>query len=134
MDCYYKQIKIIFLIITSLSVIKAQCDVCEFTIDEAYFNESIVGYYLGGFDISTGSSNVLLFEYLINGSSSCYLSTADEFSLDLHYEIEIFSPALGFPSPESSILQVFSNLQSIHGAPCIESVFNSVGISFLSAV
>ena len=41
--------------------IKADCEICDFTIQEISFNESIVGYYMAGFDLSTGDSNVLLF-------------------------------------------------------------------------
>ena len=66
-----------FLVI-SLSIIpitlKAQCDICNFTIDEIRFNENIVGYYMAGFDLSTGDSNVDLFEYLVSGPSECYYS------------------------------------------------------------
>ena len=44
--------------------IRSCLDVCAFNMDEIYFNEGIVGYYLGGFDLNTGDSDILLFEYL----------------------------------------------------------------------
>ena len=49
---------------------------------------------------------------MINGPSACYLANADNFTLDLHYEIEIFSPALGFPFPASFVdgKVTFSNI------------------------
>ena len=62
-----RHIKMMVVVLFFLPVfIKAEDPICEFTIDEIFFNESIVGYYMAGFDLSTGDSNVLLFEYLIN--------------------------------------------------------------------
>tara|TARA_Y100001968_G_scaffold32909_1_gene25346 strand:- start:359 stop:1564 length:1206 start_codon:yes stop_codon:yes gene_type:complete len=84
----------------SFSFLKAECDICEFSIEEIFFNESIVGYYMAGFDLSTGDSNVLLFEYLIDGPSSCYYSSSGSEKLNLDFSIDIFSPELGFDTPE----------------------------------
>ena len=92
-----------FLVI-SLSIIpitlKAQCDICNFTIDEIRFNENIVGYYMAGFDLSTGDSNVDLFEYLVSGPSECYYSSSGSEKLELRFKIEIFSPELGYDTQE----------------------------------
>ena len=35
------------------------------SIEENFFNESIIGYYLSAIDIETGQSNVLLFDYTL---------------------------------------------------------------------
>ena len=83
--------------------IKADCEICDFTIDEIFFNESIVGYYIAGFDLSTGNSNVLLFEYLINGPSSCYYSSSGDEKLEVRFKIEIFSPELGYTTQETFV-------------------------------
>ena len=85
------------IVLLSLSWSQNDCNICEFDIDEIYFNESIVGYYLGGFDLNTGDTDVMLFEYLINGPSSCYyLNNEDDEKLQLKFSIQIFSPSLGF--------------------------------------
>ena len=101
MKNYYRNIKLLTLFTIALSVpLKAECDITQFNLEETFFNESIVGYYLGGFDITSGSSNVLLFEYLISGPSNCYNDKPD---LQLIYNIEIFSPSLEFYTPESFV-------------------------------
>jgi len=101
MDKNFKNIVLtIFLCSLSFNFLKAECDICEFSIEELFFNENIVGYYMAGFDLSTGDSNVLLFEYLIDGPSSCYYSSSSEEILILQFSIEIFSPELGFDTPQ----------------------------------
>ena len=101
MKNYYRNIKLSILFILLLGFpLKAACDSADFNLEELFFNQSIVGYYLGGFDLSSGSSNVLLFEYLINGTPDCYNSTP---FLSLDYEIEIFSPSLEFYTPQSFV-------------------------------
>ena len=74
------------------ATLKAQCDICDFTIEKIRFNEKIVGYYMAGFDLSTGDSNVDLFEYLVSGPSECYYSSSGSEKLELRFKIEIFSP------------------------------------------
>ena len=74
--------------------LKAQCDICNFTIEEIRFNTNIVGYYMAGFDLSTGDSNVDLFEYLVSGPSECYYSSSGSEKLELRFKIEIFLPNL----------------------------------------
>jgi len=103
MKTYYRNIKLsILLILLLVFPLKAECDMANFNLEELFFNETIVGYYLGGFDVSSGSSNVLLFEYLINGSSDCYSPTSGP-TLTLEYDIEIFSPSLEFYTPQSFV-------------------------------
>ena len=45
-----------------------------FRINEDFFNEDIVGYYIAAFDLATGVSNVLMFDYVIEsiGGSDNY--------------------------------------------------------------
>ena len=64
---------------------------CEqtYSIDEVFFNEDIVGYYIAAFDLTTGSSNVLMFDYAISTSNSeCYLP-GDFISLTVDFEIDL---------------------------------------------
>jgi len=99
-----RHIKIIVVALFFFPIfIKADCEICDFTIDEIFFNESIVGYYMAGFDLSTGNSNVLLFEYLINGPSACYYSSSGNEELIIDFSIEIFSPELGYTTQETFI-------------------------------
>ena len=42
------------------------------SIEENFFNESIVGYYLSAIDIETGQSNVFLFDYTVNLDNETY--------------------------------------------------------------
>ena len=86
------------LMIYSSILISQDCDVCQFTIEEKQFNDQIVGYYLGGFDPSTGDSDVFLFEYEISGPPECYYNSSDEV-VNVEFSINIFSPAMGFNAP-----------------------------------
>ena len=83
--------------------LKAQCDICNFTIEEIRFNSNIVGYYMAGFDLSSGDSNVDLFEYLVSGPSECYYSSSGSEKLELRFKIEIFSPELGYDTQETFV-------------------------------
>jgi len=144
---YYKHIRLLlFLVFLSASTLNAECTtdkIDDFTIQKLLFNTSIVGYYLGGFDINSGSSNVLLFEYLISGPSECYDGSLD---LQLHYDINIFSPSLGFLTPtpfvngEVKFSQIYGPIRlkntdinfdtnTIEGAVGFEPTAPDVGIS-----
>ena len=100
---YIKSKILCIFIFCSFIYSQDQCDICAFNIDEIYFNEGIVGYYLGGFDLNTGDSDILLFEYLINGPASCYYNSSDDETLILEFNINIFSPSLGFSTPQSFV-------------------------------
>ena len=94
---------VISIFILFPALVKAECDICNFTVEEVRFNTNIVGYYMAGFDISTGNSNVDLFEYLINGPSECYYSSSGDEKLELRFKIEIFSPELGYDVQETFV-------------------------------
>ena len=73
---------------------------CEqtFTIDEVFFNEDIVGYYIAAFDLSTGVSNVLMFDYAIQSNNpDCYLP-GDFISLTMDFNIKVQIPDIGINS------------------------------------
>jgi len=90
------------------TILQAQndCDLNSFNIEETYFNEDIVAYYLGSIDINTGSSNLLLFDYLIYSTNQfCY--SMPEVDLFLHFSISIYSPQLGFNEFQEFLTSTF---------------------------
>ena len=73
---------------------------CEqtYSIEEVFFNEDIVGYYIAAFDLSTGVSNVLMFDYAIQtDDSDCYLP-GDFISLTIDFSIKVQIPDIGINS------------------------------------
>ena len=58
---------------------------------------------MAGFNLSTGDSNVDLFEYLVSGPSQCYYSSSGSEKLELRFKIEIFSPELGYDTQETFV-------------------------------
>ncbi|MAV64212.1 MAG: hypothetical protein CMG00_03355 [Candidatus Marinimicrobia bacterium] len=94
-------LRIIFLIIIlSLNFSRSNVD-CENTyrITESYFNENIVGYYIAAFDLATGTSNVLMFDYMIDSTnpSECYLP-GDNIELSIDFSVEVQIPEAGIQS------------------------------------
>ena len=90
----YKSLLKITITFVSFSIIIG-CNSNQFSLNEDYFNESIVGYYLGALDMNTGSTNVSLFRYSIRENNNCYL---EQNSLRLKFSFKIYSPTLGFSS------------------------------------
>ena len=89
MNILLRHISLVIVIIALFPVwLKADCDICDFTVEEVRFNKNIVGYYMAGFDLSTGNSNVDLFEYLVSGPSECYYTSSGSEKLDLRFRIE----------------------------------------------
>ena len=92
----------IFIILSFFCVIFADIEniECEqtFRIDEVFFNEDIVGYYIAAFDLTTGSSNVLMFDYSISTDTpECYLP-GDFISLTIDFDIKVQIPTIGIDS------------------------------------
>lgn len=117
----------ITFIFFSAIVVAQDCDECQFTIDENFFNSSIVGYYLGGFNPSTGDTDVLLFEYIISGPSQCYHGSNTEV-INVEFSIDIFSPALGFTTP-TEFLDATLVLSDFTGPVRIKNTDINVGTS-----
>ena len=91
---------LLILSIVSLCFSDAEHIECEqtYSIDEVFFNEDIVGYYIAAFDLTTGSSNVLMFDYAISTSNSeCYLP-GDFISLTVDFDIRVQIPSIGIDS------------------------------------
>ena len=95
----FKYIGIIFFLIGICFPDEDHID-CEqtYSIEEVFFNEDIVGYYIAAFDLSTGVSNVLMFDYAIETDDlNCYLP-GDFISLTVDFEIKVQIPSIGINS------------------------------------
>jgi len=66
-----------------------------FRINEDFFNEDIVGYYIAAFDLTTGVSNVLMFDYVIESIDGSY---GDDVELFIEFDIKIQVPSIGLNS------------------------------------
>ena len=91
------------------------CNLNTFTIEEQFFNDEIVAFYLGAININTGSSNVLLFDYLVQSSDNLNCYNNPDISLFLHFKISIYSPQLGFNAFEEFLNSTFklSDISSV---------------------
>ena len=72
------------------------------SIEEIFFNESIIGYYLSAIDIETGESNVLLFDYTLN------LENGNYDNLHVYFDIYMNIPSL-IGSEYSTSLKTLTN-------------------------
>jgi len=66
----------------------------SFTINENYFNDQIVAFYLGAIDMASGSSDILFFDYEISSTDPDCYSGSEE--LIMQFSIKIYSPDMGF--------------------------------------
>ena len=90
------------------SIVTSQddCNVTSFSIQESYFNDEIVAFYLGAINVNTGASDVLLFDYSISTiDEDCYNQT--DLNLFLQFSISIYSPQLGFNEYEEFLYSKF---------------------------
>ena len=91
-----KNILLSYLVVVSFSTLQAECSP---TIEEVFFNEDIIGYYLSAIDIQSGESNVLLFDYAID------LSTCDDIGLlDVDFSINMYIPSFSSYSSGPNLL------------------------------
>ena len=96
-------ILLIYLLFTSSSILLYAQDNCagSFEIEEIFFNDDIVAYYLSAIDINSGTSLISLFEYGISGDESCYnLDYPSNINLILDFSMKVFSPSMGFNSTQ----------------------------------
>jgi len=98
------------LFLFSISILIADCENPDYVIQENYFNETIVGFYLDGFDLTTGQSNILLFDYSILSPSGCYNTNH---KLSLNFEIYLHIPGFenDFDVPFAGATVVVSNIE-----------------------
>jgi hypothetical protein len=98
-----------------LSIATAQddCNTNSFSIQESYFNDEIVAFYLGAINVNTGAADVLLFDYSISSTDdNCY--NQSNLNLYLQFTISIYSPQLGFNEYEEFLYSKFKFSQIIN--------------------
>ena len=104
--------KYLIFCILVFSIINSQNRDCEVTIDEVFFNENIIGYYLSAIDINSGESNILLFDYLVD-FSDCDISTLNN-SLDINFDIKMYIPTFdSYSNGPESLASGIINLTNI---------------------
>ena len=100
-----------------LGIIYAECG--EFQIEEDYFADNLIGFYVNSIDINTGNSSVEYFRYRIKQENL----QIDE--LEAHYSLIINSPDLGL-----SNFELVSGIIDISNISISELVFSNIDINF----
>ena len=110
-----KTINFFYILILSAFIFSGNTDKeATFRLEEEFFNEDIVGYYIAAFDLATGVSNVLMFDYVIESSSTD--NYGDDVELFIEFDIKIQVPSIGLnsyttlSSGKFSITQVYGPL------------------------
>ena len=85
-----RHMKKIIIYISLFSALLYSNNRCSISIDEVFFNEDIIGYYLSAIDIQSGESNILLFDYSID-FSECNINEID-YALDVYFKIDMYVP------------------------------------------
>ena len=98
---------------SSIATAQDDCNISSFSIQESYFNDEIVAFYLGAINVNTGATDVLLFDYSISSSdNNCY--NQSNLNLYLQFSISIYSPQLGFNEYEQFLYSKFKFSQIIN--------------------
>ena len=100
-----------------LGIIYAECG--DFQIEEDYFADNLIGFYVNSIDINTGNSSVEYFRYRIKQDNL----QIDE--LEAHYSLIINSPDLGL-----SNFELVSGIIDISNISISELVFSNIDINF----
>ena len=100
-----------------LGIIYAECG--DFQIEEDYFADNLIGFYVNSIDINTGNSSVEYFRYRIKQENL----QIDE--LEAHYSLIINSPDLGL-----SNFELVSGIIDISNISISELVFSNIDINF----
>ena len=109
---------IIFVCLFSVfEFIYAECG--NFNIEEDYFADQLIGFYINSIDINTGDTSVEYFRYRIIQEDS----QID--NLKAHYSLIIHSPDLGL-----SNFELMSGIIDISNIEIPELVFSNVDINF----
>lgn len=108
----------VFLFLISISgIIHAQCG--NFRIEEDYFADQLIGFYINSIDINTGDTSVEYFRYRIIQENN--LSD----NLKANYSLIINSPDLGL-----SNFELMSGVIDISNISIPELVFSNTDINF----
>ena len=83
------------IIILFFSTIYANCG--SFKIQEDYFADNLIGFYLNSIDINTGDSSIEYFRYRIENEE---YSSGEVYDLNAEYKLSVHSPDLGLYGSE----------------------------------
>ena len=84
-------------------------------IEENFFNEEIIGYYLSAIDIDTGESNVLLFDYTLDLDNESYNK------LNVYFDIYMNIPSMAGSEYSTSLKSLTNGKFSLE--PPLNSTF-----------
>ena len=83
------------VILMFLNTVNAECG--SFKIQEDYFADNLIGFYLNSIDVNTGDSSVEYFRYRIENENHI---SGQAYSLDAEYKLSVNSPDLGLYGAE----------------------------------
>lgn len=115
-----KKIFNIFIVICLLSIFDCAYSQCgNFQIEEDYFADQLVGFYINSIDINTGNTSVEYFRFRITQQDS----QVD--NLKAYYSLIVNSPDLGL-----SNFELMSGIINISNISIPELVFSNIDINF----
>jgi hypothetical protein len=115
-----KKIFNIFIVICLLSIFDYAYSQCgNFEIEEDYFADQLVGFYINSIDINTGNTSVEYFRFRITQQDS----QVD--NLKAYYSLIVNSPDLGL-----SNFELMSGIINISNISIPELVFSNIDINF----
>ena len=109
---------------TAIGICFSQCDSDDFSIQEDYFADHLIGFYLNSIDINTGDSNVEYFRYRIRKNDTD-VNENEPNELEAHYSLVINSPDLNLFN-----FELVSGIVSISDFQIPELVFSNLDINF----
>ena len=86
---------IFVIMLLFFNTINAECG--SFKIQEDYFADNLIGFYLNSIDVNTGDSSIEYFRYRIENENH---SNGQIYSLDADYKLSVNSPDLGLYGTE----------------------------------
>ena len=119
MQCINKKIFPIILFLSLLGINYSQCG--DFDIEENYFADHLIGFYLNSIDINTGDSSVEYFRYTIEQKN------AEIDNLKAHYSLIINSPDLNLFN-----FELMSGIIDISEISMSQLIFSNLDINFNS--
>lgn len=111
----------IFIIFILFSFYFSECNSDDFTIEEDYFADHLIGFYLNSIDVNTGDSSIEYFRYRIRQEN------IENTNLKAYYSLVINSPDLNL-----SNFELMSGIISISNIEIPQLVFSNLDINFTS--
>ena len=108
----------LFFFFISANILQSQCD--AFKIEEDYFADNLIGFYLSSIDVNTGDTSVEYFRYRI-------LKNFSVSNLEAHFSLIINSPDLGLYD-----FELMSGIIDISNIVVPEIVFSNLDLNFSS--